>query len=85
MAQSKKTLAEADKKLKEIRKLGAKKEQRRFLVGPKKGVSQQDTLRMGLLRTNEQNLRKKGMQQKRVEGGFTKMVNGKEVKIKKKR
>ena len=70
----------ADKKLKQIRKLGAKAEQRRFLVGPKKGVSRQDRLRMRELRKNENLLRTRGMRKRRVKSGYSKMVNGREVK-----
>lgn len=58
---AKELLSSADRRLKDIRKLAAKPEQRRFLVGPKKKVTQMDTLRMRELQRGEQEDRAAGM------------------------
>jgi hypothetical protein len=59
-------IKEADSQLKEIRKLGAKPEQRWFGIGPKKGpLSTNDRLRMKFLSDNELKNRSEGMKLKR--------------------
>lgn len=59
-------LKQADKKLGDIRELGAKPETRWFGVGPKKKLTQQDSMRQKLLSDNELTLRSKGMALKRM-------------------
>lgn len=65
---SKEWLDYADKKLEEIRDLGAKPETRYLGIGPKRGpLSQMDATRMNLLSQNELSARSKGMKLKREE------------------
>lgn len=71
----------ADRDLKEIRKLGAKPEQRYFGIGPKKGpLSENDKQYKRQLEQRELTNRAVGMRQRRLAKGQTKLVRGKEVK-----
>lgn len=59
-------ISTADKQLKEIRKLGAKPEQRWFGIGPKKGpLNQNDRLLKRTLEQKELENRSQGMKMKR--------------------